>query len=215
MSVFHCVIWKATLPLLNKDTSVSAICDVCCEHNMTYFLCVQLIHLHVFTLLSSWCRCHGQSRGMGVTWQHWSCFHTQTSSASCSSAEVVAEHIENGRVNIVGFAWVPRLSGATRCLCEGSTLSAHLLPPLPSGHPRLTWRAALPWVQDVGGVCRGWAPQQHPSCAPVRWHQAEASEGWSWARSLHKWDIWSRGQSARQRDQGAGHPRSTTPASSG
>lgn len=184
-------------------------------HTVTYFLCVQLINLHVVTLSYSWCRCHGHSRGMGVTWQYWSCFRTKTLSASCFSAEVVAEHAENGRVSIVGFARVPCLSGATGCLGKGSSLSAHLLPAMPPRHPRLTRRVALPGVPDVGGVCRGWTPQQHPSCAPVGWHQAEAPKGWSWGRSLHKWYVWSRGQGTQQWNQGPGHPRSTTPASPG
>lgn len=169
----------------------------------------------LFFLFPRWCKCHGHSWGMGVTWQNGSCFQTQTLSASCFSAEVKAEHTENGRVSIVGFAWVPRLSGAAWCLCKGSSLSAHLLPQMSSRHPRITWRVALPRVPDTGGVCCGWTPQQHPPCAPVGWHQAEASKGWSWSCSLCKWYIWSCGQSTRQWDQGPGNPRSTTPASSG
>lgn len=131
---------------------------------------------------------------------------------SCRS---VWERTENGRVSTVGFARVPRVSWAARRLSEGPSLSAHLLPPLPPRHPRLTWRAALPRVPDVGGVRCRWTPQQYPPCAPVGWYQATASKDWSWSGSLHEWYFWSRGQNTQWWNQGARPPRSAAPESPG
>lgn len=198
--------------------SVKYVChDLFLVYTVDKYECLDLFLflLLLFCFFYSWCRCHGNSRGMGVTWQYLMCFQTKTLSASCFSAELEAEHTENGRVRVVGFARVPRLSRAARCLGKGSSLSAHLLPALPPRYPWLTRGVALPRVPDVGGVCRGWTSQQHPTCAALGWNQAEATEGWPWGGSLHKWYIWSHGQGTWKWIPGPGHPGSTTPASSG
>lgn len=139
-----------------------------------------------------------------------------TLSVSCFSAELEAELAEeNGRVGFVGFARVSRLSGAPGRHGEGSALSAHLLPPVFARHRGLARGAALSGVQDTSGVCGGRTSQQHPPCPPSRWHQAEASEGWTRSGSLYERDVGGRCQSTQQWDQRAGHPRGTTTAGSG
>lgn len=152
---------------------------------------------------------------MGVTWQYCRFVHTETISESCFSAETAGEHRENGWISTVGFARVPRLSRATGRLGKGPTLSAHLLSPLSPRHPWLTWRAALPRVPDVGRVCRGRAPQQHPPCTPLGWYQATTSKGRTWSGSLHKRYFWSCGEITQHWKQRARHLRNTAPESSG
>lgn len=174
-----------------------------------------LICMSFFFFFNSWCRCHGNSRGMGVTWRYLMCFQTETLSASCFSAELEAERTENGWVRVTGFARVPRLPRASGCLGKGSPLSAHLLPALPPRHPRLTRGVALPGVPDVGGVCRRWTSQQHPPRTPLGRHQAEAKTSRPRGGSLHKWHVRSHGQSARKWVQGPGRPGSTTPTGAG
>lgn len=152
---------------------------------------------------------------MGVTWQYCRFVHAETISESCFSAEAAGERRENGWISTVGFARVPRLSRATGRLSKGPTLSAHLLSPLSPRHPWLTWRAALPRVPDVGRVCRGRAPQQHPPRTPLGWYQATTSKGRTWSGSLHKRYFWSCGEITQHWKQRARHLRNTAPESSG
>lgn len=86
------------------------------------------------------------SQLMQMPWPRWSYGSDVTASVLLPSRKRVGvmsvcwrrweeNACENGRVGAVGSARVPRVPGAAGCLGQGPPLSAHLLPPLPPGHP--------------------------------------------------------------------------------